>query len=136
VPRLTTPLAALLAVGLAGCGGAHVTQRPKAPHLPRALAQQWSAQADRIAAALAEGDGCSARNDAEALRTQVIAAVNARRIPPRLLEPLTSAVNSLPGRIACAPPAAPAPKPKPHGKGHDRPKPPKQHGKHGKRRGG
>jgi hypothetical protein len=58
------------------------------------------------------------------LRGSVIAAVNARKVPAALLEPLTSAVNSLPGRIMCAPPqptAAPVPAPTSehkHGRGH------------------
>jgi hypothetical protein len=102
--------AALIVVVLTGCGG---TSRvaPKPPTLPHALAQAWQTQADQIATALAAGDGCGAQQRAVTLRTQVIAAVNARRIPRRLLEPLTSAVNSLPDRISCAP-APPVEQPK------------------------
>jgi len=126
VPRLTI---LLLVVLLAGCGGGSSTT-PKPPQLPRALAHEWRGQADRIAAELASGDGCTAQHDATALRAQVIAAVNARRIPPRLLEPLTSAVNSLPERITCTP--APPPK---HAKKPRKPKKPHGHG-HGKGKGG
>jgi len=133
VSRLSTYAAALLVVGLAGCGGA-ARVPPKQPRLPHALAQQWRGEADRIAAALAEGDGCTARQDAVALRGEVIDAVNARRIPTRLLEPLTSAVNSLPGRITCTPvePTKPTKPPK-----HAKPpkKPGKTHG-HGHEKDG
>jgi hypothetical protein len=123
----------------AGCGGGGHSQPPQ-PRLPRALAAAWSREAAAIASALAAGDSCGAERQATRLRAQVIAAVNARRVPAALLEPLTSAVNSLPERITCTPPApAPAapsppakpPKPKPgkppkpphdhgHGHGHDR----------------
>jgi len=37
------------------------------------------------------------------LRTDVILAVNERKIPQSLLEPLTSKVNALAGHKACAP---------------------------------
>ena len=71
----------------------------------------------------------------------MIKAVNARRVPPDFLEPLTSAINSLPERIVCKPPA-PAPpaatrsppgqaKAKPHGKPEHHPH---GHGK-GKKKG-
>jgi len=125
--RLVLLAVVVLAAGCGGGGRREVTAKP--PHLPRALARSWSRQAAAVAAALAAGDGCGAQAQSIALRSQVIAAVNARRVPPRLLEPLTSAVNSLPGRISCTPPAEhpkpgpgkphPKPQPKPH------PKPPK-----------
>jgi hypothetical protein len=119
----------------AGCGGSgHApAPRPKPPHLPRALAQMWSTEARAVADALDAGDGCTAKQRSEQLRSEVIAAVNAERIPARFLEPLTSAVNALPERITCTPPAPPPPAPKPHGK-------PKDHGHghehgHGKKHG-
>jgi hypothetical protein len=110
----------------AGCGGGGHKQPPQ-PRLPHALAATWSREAAAVAAALTAGDPCGAERQATRLRTQVISAVNARRVPAALLEPLTSAVNSLTGRITCTPPApAPAPQPKPaeppkppHGHGHD-----------------
>jgi hypothetical protein len=123
VRRLALLALIVLAAGCGGGGQRHVVAKP--PHLPRALARSWSRQATAVAAALAAGDGCGAQQQSIALRTQVIAAVNARRVPPRLLEPLTSAVNSLSGRISCTP-SAPAPtKPKEHPKPHEKPKPPK-----------
>jgi hypothetical protein len=131
--RLLAAAAAAVALLAAGCGGGG-TPKPQAPKLPRALAQAWSRDAQAVAAALAAGDACGARARAVELRTAVITAVNARRVPQDFLEPLTSAVNSLPERIVCTPPApaepattpAPAePKPKhekpehpPHGHGH------------------
>lgn len=80
----------------AGCGGAAKRTGPTVPH---ALAQRWAQQSDAIAAA----DPCSAHRQAVVLRTEVILAVNKRKIPQDLLEPLTSKVNALAGHTACAP---------------------------------
>jgi hypothetical protein len=110
-----------LAAALAGCGAkAKHAQPPPQPRLPRALAQAWSREATGVATALAANDGCAAEHRAGQLRTEVIAAINAGRVPRALLEPLTSAVNALPARITCTPPA-PTPttsKPGKHGHGH------------------
>jgi hypothetical protein len=81
----------------AGCGGA--AKQTAGPHLPRPLAQQWAQRAEAIAAA----DPCTAHRRASALRTDVILAVNKRKIPQSLLEPLTSKVNALAAHKACAP---------------------------------
>lgn len=116
---LAAPLVVLAA---AGCGGGTKTVVVH-PTLPRALASTWSADADAVAAALAAGDGCTARAKAIALQASVIAAIQARRVRPAFQERLLSAVNDLPGRITCnpAPPPAPAAPPGPpaHGPGHD-----------------
>jgi hypothetical protein len=109
----------------AGCGGGRAPKPAPPPHLPRALAQTWSREAQAVAAALDAGDACTARQRSQQLQREVIAAVNAERVPARLLEPLTSAVNALPERIVCTPTPAPTPAPpgKPegheHGHGHD-----------------
>ena len=95
------------AVVLAGCGGAVHNATP-APRLPRVPAHAWANQSDAVAAALAAGDSCTAHRRAAALRSEVIAAVNDGKIPERFLEPLTSAVYDLAGRITCRPPPAPA----------------------------
>lgn len=111
----------LLAVlATAGCGGTAQQTTPKQPRLPRALAQSWKQQADSVAAALAGGDNCTGQQLATSLQTSVIAAVNAGRVPHRLLEPLTSGVNDLMSRIVCTPPTTKKTKehkPKPD-KGH------------------
>jgi hypothetical protein len=92
----------------AGCGGsAKPAAAPAPPKLPRVLAQSWAQQADAIAASLTAGDGCTAKQRAVALQTQVVQAVNDRRIPTRYLEPLVGTVNDLPNRITCV--VAPAP---------------------------
>jgi hypothetical protein len=116
----------LLAVlALAGCGGTARQAAPlRQPKLPRVLAQSWKQQADSVASALAAGDGCTAQRLSTALRASVIAAVNARRVPRRFLDPLTSGVNELASQITCTPP--PAPVPSKHG----------HKGKHGKGDGG
>lgn len=126
--RRLAVLATVVAV-VAGCGGgaAAPAPKPKPPRLPRALAQSWAQQADGVSAALAEGDGCTARARASTLQQQVIAAVNAHRVPQRLLEPLSGGVNDLLAQITCTPPPPPVTKPKP-----DHEKPPKHdHGHHG-----
>jgi len=102
VRRLSLLLVVLVG---AGCGGA--AKQTTGPHLPRVLAQQWAQRADAIAAA----DPCTAHRRAAALRTDVILAVNKRKIPQsllepltsNLLEPLTSKVNALAAHSACAP---------------------------------
>jgi hypothetical protein len=117
----------LVVFGVAGCGDAQDAAPPKpVPKLPRALAQSWAQQADEIAAAIDAGDGCTALQRATALRTQVVTAVNANRIPRRYLEPLVSTTNDLAGRITCTPPA-PVVTP---GDKHDKHDKAKKHGKH------
>jgi hypothetical protein len=112
------------ALALSGCGGSQHAAPPKpVPKLPRALAQSWAQQADDVALAIDAGDGCTALRRAVSLRTQVVEAVNSRRVPRRYLEPLVSTANDLAGRITCTPPA-PTPKQDKHDKHH-------KHDKHG-----
>jgi hypothetical protein len=94
VKRLALLLVVLVG---AGCGGS--AQQTSEPQLPRALARQWAQRADAIAAA----DPCAAHRWARPLRTAVILAVNKRKIPQSLLEPLTSKVNALAAHKACMP---------------------------------
>jgi hypothetical protein len=127
---------ALVALAAAGCGGsAKPAAAPAPPKLPRALAQSWAQQADAIAASLTAGDGCTAEQRAVALRTQVVQAVNDRRVPARYLEPLVGTVNDLPNRITCvvtpAPDAAGDTKPPDQKHGHGDPKHGDKHGKNG-----
>ena len=88
---------------LAGCGS-HRAQPPPEPKLPRALAHSWSREAKAVAAALGADRACLARQRAERLLGDVVAAINAGRVPHALLEQLTSLVNALPAQIACTPP--------------------------------
>jgi hypothetical protein len=115
-------LAGIAAV-LAGCGSHAAQPQPVQPKLPRALAQAWVQQTNAIAASLAENDGCGAQTRVAALQQEMVAAVNAHRIPRRLLEPLSSGVNDLAAQISCTPPP-PAPNKNGNGKG-------KGHKKHG-----
>lgn len=88
---------------LAGCGGGEGRQQPAPqPKLPRAVAQQLAARADRIAERLGTNDRCGALMEATQLQREVIQAINSRRVPRRLQEPLQSAANGLVVRIgAC-----------------------------------
>jgi hypothetical protein len=100
-------LAGTVAV-LAGCGSQSAPPKhAPPPRLPRALAHAWAQQADAIAASLAANDGCAAQAQVLALQQDVVAAVNAHRVPQRLLEPLSSGVNDLKDQITCAPPLTP-----------------------------
>jgi hypothetical protein len=123
--------AAALAIGIcllaAGCGGREVS-RPPGPKLPRPLARQLAGASDSVAAALAAGDGCTALRRATSLQRDVIAAINAHRVPPDFQEPLLGAVNSLAERVQCRPPPPP-PATVPDDRGDD------DHGHHGHHRG-
>jgi hypothetical protein len=94
---------AALALALAGCGTTVERAKPKPPRLPADLAQSWAQQADQVAAALAAGDGCTARQLSVSLHGQFVSAVNEHRVPRRLQEPLGSAFNDLASRTACVP---------------------------------
>ena len=96
-------------LAVAGCGSSTHRPQPEPPRLPRALAQAWARQADAAAAALAGGNLCAARAHATALQHDVIAAIDAHRVPSRLLEPLSSGVNDLVSRTSCPPSPAPRP---------------------------
>jgi len=127
-------LAAALLLAAAACGSSEPERAaPKPPRLPHALAEAWAGDADAVAAALAAGDGCAARDRAEALRQSVIASVNAGRVPSRLLEPLTSGVNDLASRLACEPPPPAAPAGPEHGPGKGKKKGHGERHGHGKK---
>jgi hypothetical protein len=101
---VTRALALVAAAALlAGCGS-HRTQPPPEPKLPHALAHAWSREASAVAAALVKSKACLAQQRAEGLLANVVAAINAGRVPRALLEQLTSLVNALPAQIACTPP--------------------------------
>ena len=121
---------AALAAALAGCGSQAAQPRPAQPKLPRALAHAWAEQATAIAASLAANNGCEAQSRVAALQQEVNAAVNAHRIPRRLLEPLSSGVNDLAAQITCAPQLVPTTRGRGNGNGKGR-----GHKKHGHERG-
>ena len=105
-------LIGLAVLALAGCGGA--SKPPpiaKPPRLPRALAHAWASESNAVAQALAERDGCTALDHANALRSDV--DQSAGEIPARLRATLQPVVDALPSRITCNPAPPPAPE---HGK--------------------
>jgi hypothetical protein len=75
--------------------------------LPRPVAEQLAAQSESVADALAAGDTEAAAAEAEKLRNDVIAAVNAGQVPPELQEELTTAVNVLAEDVAATAPPPP-----------------------------
>ena len=131
-PGVGAALVAAL-VFVAGCGAGSERAAPKRPLIPAALAAKLAARSDDVVRLLERNDGCGALAAAKDLQRETIAAINARRVPARLQEPLVGATNDLLLRIHCAPPPPPAAEAdngeqKKHGKGDD-----KRHGKgHGK----
>jgi hypothetical protein len=120
--------ALLVTLALAGCGGsAKPPAAAQPPRLPHALAQTLATQANAVAQALADGDGCTALADATGLQNAVAQAIAAHEVPVRLQPTLNATVDALPGRITCTP--GPSPK---HGPPPKQPKPPHHHGRHGK----
>jgi hypothetical protein len=118
-------VALVVTLALAGCGGsAKPPAAAKPPRLPQALAQTLASQANAVAQALADNDGCTALADARGLQNAVTQAIAAHEIPVRLQPTLSATVDALPGRITCNPAPPPKHGPKP-------PKPPHDHGKHG-----
>ncbi len=100
--RLELGAALVAALCFAGCGGGGGDRpAPTRPKLPAALAAQLAERSDRVAAALAAGDGCGARDQAAALQQATVQAINARQVPAALQEDLSGTVNDLAGRIHC-----------------------------------
>ena len=89
--------AALLVVVVAGCGGA-APQGSASQRLPRALAQDWEAQASAIATAADAGNDCRAMRLAASLSAEV--AASRHKLPLRLRSPLLTGVNDLAARIS------------------------------------
>lgn len=99
---LLTASSALL---LAGCGGGQkAAPPPPPPRIPADLVSKLASEADQVAA-LTPGS-CEARDAAARFRSDVIASIG--RVPARYQEPLTSAANTLAGRLAtCVEPKPP-----------------------------
>jgi hypothetical protein len=117
----------VVALALGGCGSGGERAAPAPPRLPASLAADLASRGDDVVRLLESNDGCGALAAAKALQTETIAAINARRVPARLQEPLLGAANDLTVRITCAPPPPEKngkTKDKKHGKGHGK-------GKHG-----
>jgi hypothetical protein len=90
---------------LAGCGGGgQAAPPPRPPKLPHALAQELATRSDRVARRLDAHDRCGALAEAIRLQREVITAINAGRVAPRLQEPLQSAANGLVARVGACPP--------------------------------
>ena len=133
-------VAALVVAVLAGCGGSGRPQRSAVHGVPRALAQAWEGRASAIAEAASAGNGCRAKQLANALRTDVIAKEH--DLPGRLRSPLLSGVNSLADGITCTPPPVTVTTPTKPPKPPHKPSPPHHppgrhdHGKPGGDQGG
>jgi hypothetical protein len=82
---------------LAGCGG----EGEAAAQLPNELAQRLAERSDSVAALLEAGDACGARNEAQRLQADAIAAVNEGEVPTPLQEELLATVTELAQSIQC-----------------------------------
>ena len=101
---------------LAGCGGDGGREQARSevsgPRVERALANGLAGRSEEVARRLESGDPCGARAEADALRNDLIAAINARRVPQEYLEDLTAAANEIAEQIPeCAPPPPEPPPP-------------------------
>ena len=76
-------IVSLTACSLAGCG--HAKRAAPRPHLPRPLAQRLAREADAV----------HTRGGARRLQRDVIAAINAGRVPAALQEELQSRANAV-----------------------------------------
>jgi len=86
-------IVSLTACSLAGCGHAKRAAPPPPPRLPPALAQRLAREADAV----------HTRTAALRLQREVIAAVNAGRVPAALQEELQSRANAVAERPSRAP---------------------------------
>ncbi len=134
------PVAALVPLVAAACGGSARPHRSAVRGVPRVLAREWAARATAVADAAAAGNSCRATRLAHSLRDEVIAGQS--KLPQRLESPLVAGVNALADRLVCKVPAqtmtvAPAHPPKPAKPAHKPKKPhgpgPHGHGAHGKK---
>ena len=92
--RIATVL--LLLVVLAGCGGGSEA-------MPTALADDLAGRADAIAAALEQGDGCSAQQQIDALQDAVTTHRDSGDLPTSLADELTTALSQLEDQVSCQP---------------------------------
>ena len=102
--RLELGAALAAALCLAGCGAGAERRAAPQPKLPRPVAVELAQTSDAVADALEAGDDCTALALAQQLQQQTIAAMNDRRVPGPLQEPLQATVNDLAGRIQCITP--------------------------------
>ncbi len=91
-------------LALAGCGGA------TRPGIEASTADALARQADAVAARIAVGDACGARDHAVLLQRRTIAAINAGRVPTLYQRTLQSRANELVSALdpECLPTVAPA----------------------------
>jgi hypothetical protein len=100
--RSASLAASSCALLLGGCGGEQHQQSVPQPKLPRSVARELAARAERVARRLDANDRCGAVAEATKLQRDVIQAINAHRVPSSLQEPLQSATNGLVLRVgAC-----------------------------------
>ena len=98
---------AVAVAALVGCGGGDEAAAPEEPRLPPAVAERLAQRSEDVAAALADGDTCLARDRAAALRDEARRAIEAQEVPSELRGELERTASELAAEIECAPPPPP-----------------------------
>ena len=105
-------IAATLVVGATGCGSDGSPD--EAELLPRELADDLARRSDSVLRTLEDGDDCTAKAEAERLRSEINEAIEAKRVPAELEPELRQRSTRLVQSIECAPPPPPPPPPPVH----------------------
>jgi hypothetical protein len=104
-------IAATLVVGATGCGSDGSPD--EAEMLPRELGEDLAQRSDSVLRTLEDGDGCTAKAEAEQLRSEINEAIEAKRVPVELEPELRQRSTRLIQSIKCAQPPPPPPPPPP-----------------------
>jgi hypothetical protein len=104
---------ALAAITLTGFGCGSDESRNESQLIPSELAEDLARQSDSVRTTLAQGDECTAKGQARALRSDVRDAINEGKVPPRLRSELRRRAERLLASIDCARPPQPPPPPVP-----------------------
>jgi hypothetical protein len=104
-------IAAALLLAAPGCGSD--ASRDESQLLPTELGADLARQSDLVLGSLEDGDGCTARNQARALRADVEEAIGKGHVPPELEGELLRRSSGLVDSIECVqlPPPPPPPPP-------------------------
>jgi hypothetical protein len=104
-------IAAALILAASGCGSD--ASRDESQLLPTELGADLARQSDLVLGSLEDGAGCTARNQARALRADVEEAIGRGQVPPELEDELLRRSSRLVDSIECMQPPPPPPLPPP-----------------------
>ena len=110
-PVARAGLLAAAALIAAGCGSEGSSD--DSAQLPADVAEDLAAQSDAVEATLGRGDGCTAREQAIALRQDVKRRIEDGQVPAELRAEMRQRANELVRDIECVRPQPPPPPPPP-----------------------